>query len=108
MTRTFTRHYEHHEIVWNGVTIAISYEPRWLSLDDGYGLDTAHLEIEAIAPARAPLPITETGYRSHFTTAHAVAAMGGPVALVRTWLDEEAASPAWRRQEAAARQLTLF
>lgn len=32
MTRTFTRHYEHHEIVWNGVTIAISYEPRWLIL----------------------------------------------------------------------------
>ncbi|MBS3961219.1 MAG: hypothetical protein KGZ61_05210 [Sandarakinorhabdus sp.] len=108
MTRTFTRHYEHHETVWNGVKISISYEPRWLSLADDYGLDTAHLEIEAIAPERAPLPITETGYRSHFTTAHAVAAMGGPVALVRTWLDEEAASPAWQREVAAARQLTLF
>lgn len=108
MSRTFTRHYEHHETVWNGEKIAISYEPRWLSLDDDYGLDTAHLEIEAIAPERAPLPITETGYRSHFTTAHAVAAMGGPVALVLTWLNEEAASPAWQREVAAARQLTLF
>lgn len=108
MTRTSTRHYEHHETVWNGVKISISYEPRWLNLADDYGLDTAHLEIEAIAPERAPLPITETGYRSHFTTAHAVAAMGGPVALVRTWLDEEAASPDWRQHEAAARQLTLF
>lgn len=108
MTRTFTRRYEHHEIVWNGVRISISYEPRWLDLADDYGLDTAHLEIEAIAPERAPLPITETGYRSHFTTAHAVAAMGGPVALVRTWLNEEAASPAWQREVAAARQLTLF
>lgn len=108
MSRTFKRYIEHHETVWNGVTITISYEPRWLSLADDYGLDTAHLEIEAVAPERAPLPITETGYRSHFTTAHAVAAMGGPVALVRTWLDEEAASPAWQRQAAAARQLTLF
>ncbi|MCW5968106.1 MAG: hypothetical protein KIT57_06305 [Blastocatellales bacterium] len=49
-------------------------------------------------------PITETGYRSHFTTAHAVAAMGWPVALVPTWLDEEAESPAWQRQAAATRQ----
>src|SRR5690606_2796113 len=80
MTRTFTRHYEHHEIVWNGVRIAISYEPRWLSLSDDYGLDTAHLEIEAIEPERAMLPITETGYRSHFTTAATVDGYGGPVA----------------------------
>lgn len=108
MTRQFTRHYEQHETVWNGVTISISYEPRWLSLSDDYGLDTAHLEIEAIAPERAPLPITETGYRSHFTTAAIVAAMGGPVALVRTWLDEEAASPAWKCKAAAARQFSLF
>ncbi len=108
MTRQFTRHYEHHETVWRGVKIAISYEPRWLSLADDYGLDTAHLEIEAITPERAALPITETGYRSHFTTAGTVAAMGGPVAMVRTWLDEEAASPAWRQHEAAARQFTLF
>ena len=108
MTRKFTRHYEHHEIVWDGITISISYEPRWLSLADDYGLDTAHLEIEAISPERASLPITETGYRSHFTTASTVAAMGGPVALVRTWLDEEAATSAWQQQAAAARQLTLF
>lgn len=108
MTRTFTRHYEHHEIVWNGVRIAISYEPRWLSLSDDYGLDTAHLEIEAIAPERAMLPITETGYRSHFTTAATVDGYGGPVAFVRAWLDEEAAAPAWKQHVAAARQLTLF
>lgn len=108
MSRQFKRYIEHHETVWNGVTITISYEPRWLSLADDYGLDTAHLEIEAVAPERAPLPITETGYRSHFTTAHAVAAMGGPVALVLAWLNEEAASPASQREVAATRQLTLF
>lgn len=88
MTRTFTRHYEHHEIVWNGIKLAVSYEPRWLSLADDYGLDTAHIEIEAIAPERAPLPITETGYRSHFTTASAVAAMGGPRARTHTMRDK--------------------
>jgi len=41
MTRQFTRHYEHHEIVWDGITISISYEPRWLSLADDYGLDVS-------------------------------------------------------------------
>lgn len=108
MTRQSTRHYEHHEITWRGIRIALSYEPRWLNLSDEYGLDTAHLEIEAVQPKRAMLPITETGYRSHFTSAATVASYGGPVAFVRAWLDEEAASPAWRRQAEAARQLALF
>lgn len=43
MSRLCKRYTEHHETVWNGVTISISYEPRWLSLADDYGLDTAHL-----------------------------------------------------------------
>jgi hypothetical protein len=108
MTRQSTRHYEHHEITWRGIRIALSYEPRWLNLSDEYGLDTAHLEIEAVQPKRAILPITETGYRSHFTSAATVASYGGPVAFVRAWLDEEASSPAWRRQADAACQLALF
>ena len=40
----------------------IRYEPHWLGMDIGY--DTAHIEIESIAPERAHLPITEIGYRS--------------------------------------------
>lgn len=108
MTRQITRHYEHHEITWHGIKIAVSYEPRWLSLSDEYGLDTAHLEIEAITPERAMLPITETGYRSHFTNAETVNSYGGPVAFVLAWLNEEAATPAWQRRADAARQLALF
>ena len=103
-----TRHIETFDARWNGIHLAVSWEPRWLNLDDDYGLDTAHLQIEAVEPERAMLPITETGYRSHFTTAEAVTAMGGPVAFVLAWLDEEAATPAWRAQEAAARQFALF
>lgn len=103
-----TRHIETFDASWNGIQLAITWEPRWLNLDDDYGLDTAHLQIEAVTPERAMLPVTETGYRSHFTTAEAVTAMGGPVAFVLAWLDEEAASPVWQRQAEAARQLTLF
>jgi hypothetical protein len=99
---------EHHETVWNGIAIAITYEPDWLNCSRDSGLDTAHLEIRAISPEGVPLPITETGYRSHFTNAETVASYGGPVAFVLAWLDEEANTPAWRRRAAAARQLSLF
>lgn len=102
-----TCHCERHEALWQGITIAITYEPNWLNRSDD-GLDTAHLEIEATAPECAMLPITETGYRSHFTSAECVTSYGGPVAFVLAWLDEEAASPAWKRHVEAARQLALF
>lgn len=94
-------------LVWRGITIRIEYDANWSNLA-ARGYDLAHLDIESIDPARAPLPITETGYRSHFTSADTVAAYGGPVAFVTAWLEEEAAKPAWRRSEAKARQLTLF
>ncbi len=56
----------------------------------------------------APLPVTETGYRSHFIQVGLVEATGGPAAYVRRWLDEEARRPVWRRVEAAWRLLDLF
>lgn len=103
-----TRHIESFDASWNGIQLAITWEPCWLSTGESLGWDTAHLQIEAIAPERAMLPITETGYRSHFTTAATVDGYGGPVAFVLAWLNEEAAAPAWQQRAAAARQLTLF
>ena len=41
------------------------------------------------APSGAVLPITETGYRSHFLAATEVIAAGGPVRYVLAWLDRE-------------------
>lgn len=99
--------YETVTIEWRGITVRVSYAANWLNMA-ARGYDTAHIEVESLAPERAQLPITETGYRSHFTSAETVAAYGGPVAFVHTWLDEEAAKPSWKAHEAAARQLTLF
>ncbi len=84
----------------------IRYEPHWLGMDIGY--DTAHIEIESIAPERAHLPITEIGYRSHFTSPDSVAAYGGPVAFVEAWLETESQAPDWRCNEQERRQFTLF
>lgn len=90
------------EITWSGIVIRISYEPNWLSMTDYL---TAHLQLESIAPERAKLPVTETGYRSHFTTRDVIEEAGGPVAFTLAWLDAAALSPDWAR---SGRQLGLF
>ena len=102
-----SRHIETFRIVWNGIAIEIRWEPNWLNLAVK-GYDTAHLQVESIAPERAPLPITETGYRSHFTSPETIAAYGGPVAYVEAWLETESQAPDWRNQEQVRRQLSLF
>jgi hypothetical protein len=101
------RNIETFRIDWNGIAIEIRWEPNWLNLVSS-GYDTAHIEIESIAPERAHLPITETGYRSHFTSPDTVAAYGGPVAFVEAWLETEAQAPDWRCNEQEKRQLMLF
>jgi hypothetical protein len=94
-------------IDWNGISIEIRWEPSWLNLASS-GSDMAHLEIESIAPERASLPITETGFRSHFTSQETVAAYGGPVAFVEAWLETESQAPDWRKREQEQRQHSLF
>ena len=69
----------------------------------------AHLEVRSIRPEHARLPITETGYRSHFHQPGIIEADGGDVvAQVIAWLDDEAAKPEWRRYIEASRQGELF
>ena len=99
--------YVHFMIEWRGIAIRISYAANWLNMA-ARGYDTAHVEVLSIDPDRAPLPITETGYKSHFTSAETVAAYGGPVAFVQRWLEEEAKSPAWKAYEGQSRQMSLF
>lgn len=91
-----------HHFTWRGIEIEARYTPlQWKVI--------AHLEIESVAPERAPLPISETGYRSHFHQPGTVEANGGDVvAQVIAWLDEEAASPEWKAYEESRKQLMLF
>lgn len=93
---------EIHRFDWQGVEIQVTFTPRYFGVME-------HLAIETIAPARTPLPITGTGYRSHFMQPGTIAAHGGDVvAQVRAWMDEEASSPAWQAHIAASRQGALF
>ncbi len=87
---------------WQSIEIEAVYTPlKWSVI--------AHLEIRSIKPERAKLPITDTGYRSHFHPPGTIEALGGDVvAQVTAWLDEEAAKPAWRAHIDASRQGELF
>ncbi|KPQ05927.1 MAG: hypothetical protein HLUCCA12_13155 [Rhodobacteraceae bacterium HLUCCA12] len=85
---------EKHTIVWRAVQIEITYTPDKFAVVD-------HIELRT--EDRAPLPVTETGYRSHFMGKGTVAHHGGAVAFVTTWLDHEAERTGWR-----GAQLSLF
>lgn len=88
--------------MWRAIEIEVTYTPRrWKVID--------HLAIRSIKPEDAPLPITRTGYLSHFMQAGTVEAYGGDiVAQIVAWLDDEARSAEWREHLEAQRQLTLF
>ncbi|WP_250890510.1 hypothetical protein [Sphingobium nicotianae] len=92
-----------YRFTWQGIEIEAIYHPhKW-------GGVIAHLEIRSIKPERAPLPITGTGYLSHFHQPRTVEALGGDVvAQVKAWLDEEATNPEWQAHNAASRQGELF
>lgn len=101
-----TRDYEITRANWRGIEIEIRWSPDYVVYDDQTRM--AHLEVESISPKRAPLPITETGYRSHFTPLSAVQTYLTPEDYVAAWLDEASRSPEWRAVEQSSRQLSLF
>lgn len=91
-----------YNLIWQGITIRVVHTPRrWSAIE--------HLEIRSIAPEGAALPITGTGYRSHFVPIGTVDAHGGDVAAqVRAWMDEESIKPDWLARIEASRQGELF
>jgi hypothetical protein len=91
-----------HKLVWRDITCRVKHTPNYIS--KGW----SHLEIMVVAPKGAPLPITGTGYRSHFLDADLIAKAGGPVAFFQRWLDSEATTKAWAKAEFKWRQGDLF
>jgi hypothetical protein len=73
--------YETHQVEWRGQKITIRWCKEWMS-----GV-ISHLEI--VTEDRKPHPISETGYRSHFCPREQVEEMGGPIAYVTAWLEQE-------------------
>lgn len=96
------QHPQTYRFIWQGIDIEATYTPRKWSI-------IAHLEIRSISPERAALPITSTGYLSHFHEYGTIEARGDDVvAQVTAWLDEEATKPEWQVQVAHSKQGELF
>ncbi|QIG79438.1 hypothetical protein [Stakelama tenebrarum] len=93
---------ETHRFTWQGIEIEVTYTPlKWDMID--------HLEIRSINPERAPLPITMTGYCSHYEQPGIIETFGADVVeQVIAWLDAEAAKPEWKAHLERSRQYSLF
>lgn len=89
-------------IRWQGMAIRIRHASRWS------GTDFDHIEVLTTEPERAALPVTETGYRSHFLHGDELQSHGGAAAFVLAWLDHEAQSESWKAHVRKSRQLSLF
>jgi hypothetical protein len=101
-------HTSRYEITWQDPAAGTSVRIGIKHARDYLGMGQDHVEIESIVPSRAPLPITETGYKSHFLPALDLVNAGGPVSFVTAWLEREANSKVWRAQANAKAQGDLF
>jgi hypothetical protein len=86
------------EFTWQGIAISLKHVANWLN--------TGHDHIELRASER--LPVTETGYRSHFIRPEELALFDSPLDFVQQWLDTMAQEKAWQTYLKDSQQLSLF
>lgn len=87
---------------WRGIEMTATHTPNYIS--KGW----SHLEMRVMKPKGVPVPITTTGYLSHFTEEDIVKAAGGPAAFFLAWLERETHSKAYKAALAKWAQLDLF
>lgn len=75
------------EFVWKGLTVQVGVKRNWSNLE------ITHLEIRCVEP----IPITETGYRSHFMPQADLDKWSDPKEFVLAWLEDASASVEWKR-----------
>lgn len=97
-----------YEIDWQDAAGGATVRVRITHSRDYLGQGQDHIEVQSLAPPKAPLPITGTGYRSHFISPLELINGGGPVTFVTAWLDREAQSKTWRTAVTKRAQGDLF
>ncbi|NCN84215.1 MAG: hypothetical protein GW808_05655 [Sphingomonadales bacterium] len=98
--------YEIQKITWDGIEIEVRWASNWMDFDDGTSV--GHLEIQSVSPQKHPLPMTETGYRSHFIHADEINQFGGALNYIESWLAAESKSNKWLERKAVFSQLALL
>lgn len=86
-------------LLWEGIEIALSYTQPSYCVPHFH-----HIELKA----SEPIPVTETGYRSHFIAPAELALWENPEAFVIDWLNDAAKHPDWQEYRQQSRQLSLF
>lgn len=89
-------------LVWRNVVCRVRHAP------DDLSKDWSHIELIVLTPKAAPLPITQTGYLSHFLDEELLARSGGPVRFFLDWIEREAGSKTWASAEFKWEQGDLF
>ncbi|MEM7241806.1 MAG: hypothetical protein AAF429_06445 [Pseudomonadota bacterium] len=85
------------DITWNGLDIHVTLKKQsWHS-------DFIHIEIRC----KEPLPMTNTGYRSHFMQGEAFAQYESLEAFILAWLEEASQSKDWKQIWDARQQLSF-
>lgn len=72
---------------WRDVTCQVEHIRNWKI--DGW----SRLILRVVHPRGAPLPLTENGYLRHELEEDKLAAAGGPLTFLTSWMDREASSP---------------
>ncbi|WP_298921479.1 hypothetical protein [uncultured Roseobacter sp.] len=90
--------YKTFAMVWAEREITVSWQANWLN--------SGHCHIELRCDER--LPVTQTGYRSHFVPQGSFADEAAVAAFVTKWLDEAADDKVWQAYLIDSRQLKLF
>lgn len=95
-------------LIWQSYEIEVRYDPDPFNLTSSDREAMSHIEIRTITPEKAALPITKTGYKSHFTPTGNIDNYETPVAFVKEWLNYEAQSEDWKVALENSRQMSLF
>jgi hypothetical protein len=97
-----------YEIDWRNPVTAETVRIRITHARDYLVHGTDHIAVESIKPKKAPLPISATGYLSHFIPALQLINAGGPVRFITAWIEHEARGKNWQKQAATKAQGDLF
>ena len=99
-----------YQLHWRGIKIAVSQRARPFggAFKKNYGHDLIHVEIKSVSPERAPLPITETGYKSLWIIDENLEQFGDAATCAEWLLNEAAKSQEWQAIEEKAAQFDLF
>lgn len=86
------------QIEWQGITITITHRKTWPINS------FSHIEVKA----NQRLPMTETGYKSHFMPNEALSEYDGVIDFVTQWLEATCKTKEWLAHVESLRQPSLF